>query len=106
MFFRAETVGQGFNMLGRMFGRLFVLSKNEFYKFGLDICDVALIILGLIVVLFISILKEKNISIRDEISKKHIAIRWLIYYLLILSIIILGAYGSSYAPVDPIYADF
>lgn len=106
MFFRAESVSDGFNMLGRMFGKLFVISKNEFYRFGLDMHDVALIIVGLLVVLFISILKEKNINVRDEISKKHIVIRWLIYYLLILSIIILGAYGSSYAPVDPIYADF
>lgn len=106
MFFRADSVSQGFSMLGRMFTRLFVLSKNEFYKFGLDIHDIVLIIVGLLIVLFIGILKEKNISVREEIAKKHIVVRWLIYYLLILSIIILGAYGNNYAPVDPIYADF
>ena len=106
MFFRADSVGQGFNMLKRMFGRLFVLSKNEFYRFGLDMYDVGLIIIGLIIVLFVGILKERNINVREEIEKKHIVIRWIIYYLLILSIIILGAYGSNYAPVDPIYADF
>lgn len=106
LFFRAESVSQGLNMLKRMFTKLFVLSKNEFYRFGLDMYDVILIIIGLLVVLFISILKERNINVREKIEKKHIVIRWLIYYLLILSIIILGAYGNSYAPVDPIYADF
>ena len=106
MFFRADTVSQGFNMLHRMFTKLFILSKNEFYRFGLDIYDIILIIGGLLIVLFIGILKEKNINIREEIAKKHIVVRWLIYYLLILSLIILGAYGNNYAPVDPIYADF
>ena len=106
MFFRADTVRDGLRMLKIMFTKMFVLSKNEFYYFGLDMFDVALIFIGLIVVLVISILKEKNVNVRDEVEKKHIIVRWAIYYLLILSIIVLGAYGPTYAPVDPIYADF
>jgi hypothetical protein len=106
MFFRADTLRDGFNMFKIMITKLFVLSKNEFYKFGLDIFDVTIVIIGLLIVLAISIMKEKNINIREELAKKNIAIRWIIFYLLILSIIILGAYGPGYAPVDPIYADF
>ncbi len=106
MFFRADSVSDGFNMLRIMFTKLFVIGKNEFYLFGLDIFDVVLIVVGLLVVLVISILKEKNISVREKVANKNIAIRWIIYYALILSIIILGAYGPGYAPVDPIYADF
>ena len=106
MFFRADTVRDGLRMLKIMFTKMFVLSKNEFYYFGLDMFDVALIFIGLIVVLVISILKENNVNVRDEVEKKHIIVRWAIYYLLILSIIVLGAYGPTYAPVDPIYADF
>lgn len=106
MFFRAETLKDGFNMLKIMFTKLFVLGKNEFYNFGLDMFDVSLIIIGLLVVLVISILKEKSINIREKIANKNILIRWIIYYILILSIVILGAYGPGYAPVDPIYADF
>lgn len=106
MFFRADTVRDGLRMLKIMFTKMFILSKNEFYYFGLDMFDVALIFIGLIVVLVISILKENNVNVRDEVEKKHIIVRWAIYYLLILSIIVLGAYGPTYAPVDPIYADF
>jgi hypothetical protein len=106
MFFRADTLKDGFNMFKIMVTKLFVLGKNEFYKFGLDMYDVTIVIVGLLIVLAISILKEKNINVREEISKKNIVIRWIIFNLLILSIIILGAYGPGYAPVDPIYADF
>ena len=51
-------------------------------------------------------MKEKNINIRDEISKKNIVIRWIIYYAIIISILIFGAYGVGYRPVDPMYANF
>ncbi len=106
MFFRAETVGQGFGMLIRMFKKIFVLGPNEFSRFGIDYKDFLILIISLITILIISILKEKNINIREKVESKHITIRWLIYYILIFSIIIFGAYGPSYSPVDPIYADF
>ncbi len=106
MFFRAETVGQGFGMLIRMFTRLFVLKSNEIARFGLDFKDFLVIILGIIFVFIIGIMREKKINVREEVSSKNIAIRWLLYYLLIFAIIIFGAYGPSYSPVDPIYADF
>ena len=52
------------------------------------------------------ILREKGIDVRENISKKKLVTRWLIYYALILLILIFGAYGQGYVPVDPIYADF
>ena len=51
-------------------------------------------------------MKEKNIDVREKISSKNIFIRWLIYYCLIFGIIIFGAFGPGYEPVDPMYADF
>ena len=64
------------------------------------------IFVSLIVVFVISLLKEKGHNIREDISKKNIVLRWFLYYLLIFAIIIFGAYGSGYVPVDPMYADF
>ena len=51
-------------------------------------------------------LKEKGINIREKVSKENIVVRWTLYYILILIIIVFGAYGFGYAPVDPIYANF
>ena len=68
--------------------------------------DYVILIIALIVVFIVGVLKEKNINIREVIAKKHISIRWIIYYILIFSILIFGAYGRGYEPIDPIYADF
>ena len=106
LFFRADTVGQGFAMLGRMFSKLTTIGNNDFSRLGLDYKDLLVIIIGLVIVLIVGVLKEKNINIREKIASNHIIIRWLIYYMLIFGTIIFGAYGPSYTPVDPIYADF
>ena len=54
----------------------------------------------------ISILKERGIHIREEVAKKPVVVRWSLYYALILMVIIFGAYGYGYKPVDPLYANF
>ena len=92
-------------MLKRMFS-FKGLTHNELLHLGLDLKDYIILFLAIIFIFIIGILKEKNINIREKISEKHIIVRWLAYYCLIFSIIIFGAYGTGYEPVDPIYADF
>lgn len=105
LFFRAPTLEIGFGMLKRMFTN-FSLGKGELLSLGVDLCDYGVLIFAVIVIFIIGILKEKNVQIRESISQKSIIFRWALYYSLILIIIIFGAYGPGYAPVDPIYADF
>ena len=105
LFFRANNLKSGFGMMKRIFTN-FTLKPKEFLALQLDIHDYIILIIALIFIFIMGILKEKNINIREEISKKNIFVRWLIYYALILSIIVFGAYGTGYIPVDPIYADF
>ncbi len=95
-------------MLKMMFTKIHIstLWNGNLFKLGMDKKDFLIVFLALIVIFIVSILREKNINIRESISKKNIGIRWLIYYALILAIIIFGAYGPGYIPVDPIYADF
>ncbi len=108
LFFRAPTVSAGFGMLKRMFTnfKISALTNGEVFSLGIDKRDCLIIFLALIVVFIIGILRERNINVRESISKKNIFVRWSIYYALILAIIIFGAYGTGYIPVDPIYADF
>ena len=82
------------------------LKNGEFLNLGLDLYDFLVIIGALVVIFVISLLKEKNHNIREEISKKHIVLRWGILYALLFAIVIFGAYGPGYQPAEPIYADF
>ena len=51
-------------------------------------------------------MKEKGINIREKIAKRNIVLRWTIYLILIISVIVFGAYGVGYIPVDPMYANY
>ena len=85
----------------------FALNKDgNLFSIGLDKQDFFIVLFILLVVLIVGILREKGICIREEVSKKHVVLRWLIYYSLILAIVIFGAYGAGYVPVDPMYAEF
>lgn len=105
LIFRADTIKIAFSMLKKLFTD-FSFRFSEIPELGLDFLDYIVLIIALIVVLIVGILREKNISIREKIAERNIGIRWLIYYILIFSIFIFGAYGPGYEPIDPIYADF
>lgn len=105
LIFRAPTVYVAKIMIKKIFTD-FSFKITELSTLGIDFLDFLVLVIALIIVFIISYLKEKNIEIREVISKYNIAIRWTIYFLLIFSIIIFGAYGPGYQPVDPIYADF
>ena len=108
LFFRATTVKAGFEMLGKMFTNFTFNSFKDgtIFKLGMDKNDFIIIAIYTVLVFVISILHEKDISVRKEISKKNIVIRWSIYYFIIFSLILFGAYGINYEAVQPMYANF
>lgn len=105
MFFRCPTLTQGFAMLTRTFSD-FTFSLNEVLTLGIDNRDLSVLILSLALIFVISYLKEKKVNIRACLAAQPLPIRWSLYYALVMSIIIFGAYGTGYIPVAPIYADF
>ena len=65
-----------------------------------------IVIASIIIVFIIGLLREKGLNIREKIASYNIVFRWVIYFALIMFIIIFGAYGPGYTPIDPIYANF
>ena len=108
LFFRAHGLKAGFAMFAKMFKDFTLKSFNDgkILKLGMDIQDFIVIAVFTLIVFIVSILHEKEISVREKISKKNIVIRWIFYYAIIISILMLGAYGTGYTPVDPMYANF
>ncbi len=105
LIFRSPTVDVAMIMIKKIFTS-FNFELSEIATLGLDVLDYIVILIALIIVFIVGILKEKKIFIRGEIAKKPIYFRWAIFYILIFSVIIFGAYGPGYEPVNPIYADF
>ncbi|MDE6659895.1 MAG: MBOAT family protein [Eubacterium sp.] len=108
MFFRALTLTDGFRMFKKLVTEFsFSELKNGYLSaFGVDIKDLIIVGVTLLIVFVVSILNEKGINIRNELLKKNLLIRWAVFIALILFILIFGAYGIGYDPVDPIYANF
>jgi len=108
LFFRANTLTDGFKMFGKMISEFsFESFKNGIIlNIGLDKKDYLLISCFVVLIFIISILKEKGINVREFVAKRNVVIRWGIYYVLIIGIIVFGAYGLGYVPLDPIYANF
>ena len=107
LFFRAHGLMAGLSMFKRIWTdfKLDAFVSGD-YLVGIDSKDLIVVVAGVVFVLIFSILHERCISVREVIAGQKLPVRWLCYYGLILLIIIFGAYGQAYSPVDPIYAGF
>ena len=108
LFFRGHGLNSGLIMFKLLVTRFSVeaFRMENIEKLGIDRQDVAIVGVSLIIVLIISILKERGVQIRETLARQNVVVRWTLIYGLILYIIIFGAYGLGYIPVAPIYANF
>lgn len=79
------------------------LTDGSMYALGMSKRDFIYVLFGCLIVLVVSILKEKNISIRESLANRNIVVRWAVYYGLILLILLLGYTGAAQGFI---YANF
>lgn len=109
LFFRGHGLKSGlimFKMMLTDFSFKSLTDAEMVEALGIDAQDIGIVCVALGIVLIISILKERGVWIRESLAKRPLPVRWTVWYALILFIIIFGAYGLGYIPVDPIYANF
>lgn len=107
MFFRAESVRTGFQMLGSIFTSFhWSVFAESMGNLGMDVFDYWTVALSLCVMLAFGLMKEKEIRIRERFMELPAPVRYAFWYLAVLSIVIFGAYGSGYSITDAIYAKF
>ena len=109
MFFRAHGLRAGLIMFKKIFTDFETVGIADTAltaKLGVDILDMLVVAVTLVFIFAVSIINEKGFCIREGIAKKNIAVRWGLLYTMILFIVVFGAYGPGYIPVDPIYANF
>ena len=108
LFFRGDGLRAGIVMFKKIvtdFSPSSVFSR-EILSWGMDVQDYLIIGVTVLIVLAVSIANEKGISVREKIAKRPLPVRWAIWIFMIMYIVIFGAYGSGYIPLDPIYAGF
>lgn len=108
LFFRANGLRAGLEMFFKMMTHFSfkALSLENISKINLDYLDIIVVLVATAVVFVLSILKEKNVDVTGKLSEKNIVIRWGVVITAIIAIVIFGAYGVEYTPVDPMYANF
>ena len=107
MFFRASTMALGMKMFTNIFVNFNMKGCLSTLPYlGMDVWDYLTVSLAFIVVIIVSVLKEKKYPIRQKFEGMPTAARWGILYALIFAVILLGAYGPGYDAVAMMYAGF
>jgi len=107
LFFRASSLKAGFCMIGQLFVKWNpeVLYDGSILTLGLDIKNIAVLIVSLLILLGVSVLQEKE-SICDRLSRYNIVLRWGILFAGLFVVIIFGSYGPGYDAAEFIYQGF
>ena len=105
MFFRAESVSAGFLMLRKI---IFHFRPSGYFisNLGLGADDFVIVLLGVLLVMIVDVLHEKNILVRERVNALKLPVRWGVWYAAIMFVVIFGAYGAGYTVTDMIYASY
>lgn len=108
LFFRADGLRNGIEMFKKIFREfsLTPIKDGSIFLQGVDKHDCLVIAFTVLIIFVVGVMQEKGIHIRETIAKRNIVIQFVIFYILVMFILIHGAYGLGYIPVDPIYANF
>ncbi|MFY9286661.1 MAG: MBOAT family O-acyltransferase [Tissierellaceae bacterium] len=102
-----RDVPMTFRMFGSMFTNFNVsdLFNGSLLNLGLSFADYIVLLIGLVILTTVSLIQRKG-SVRDRLYKKPAILRYSVYYVLIVSIIVFGAYGVGYDSSQFIYNQF
>ncbi|MDO4477925.1 MAG: MBOAT family O-acyltransferase [Lachnospiraceae bacterium] len=108
LIFRAESLSYAFGMLKKIVTgfTLEAFKNGSAFTHDLDKFDLLVLVVVCVVLLVIGLIKERKIEIRAAIARKPVVVQCAIFLGLLTILLIFGAYGPGYLPLDPIYAGF
>lgn len=95
----------------KMFATIFtkwnwnILFNGSLAGLGLNIYDYSVLILAVLLILYVS-LASRSIDYRELLAAKPLTVRYLSFFVIIISILIFGAYGVGYDSSQFIYSQF
>lgn len=106
--FRATSPKMALYIMGKSISRcsLWQLFDQTVYQYGVSQRQMLMLLFFIIIMVFVDILHEKGIRIREMIGRCVLPVRWGIYLSALFSIILFGVYGIGYDAADFIYMRF
>lgn len=108
-FSRGNSLGDALDMIGCSFKNwrdITFLTDGKLLKLGLDTANWVVLAIFLLVLLYVDLVHERDISFREVIDRQNIIFRWLIYIGAVLVILVFGMYGPQYDAASFIYQGF
>lgn len=107
IFFRAQDAAQAFSLIRRMFVfNPWVLTDGSVSKFGLETADWFILLCAFLVLLTVSLLKERGFRLRESLNRQMLPFRWAVVILAITATLLTGIYGPGYSAAQFIYMQF
>lgn len=107
VFFRADSFRSSIWLLRNSLkiNNFSIFFDNSLLNLGLSSLQCIILFISLIVLLLVSLVKQK-MDIRELLLQQNLIFRWAIWYALIFANIYLGMYGQSHGTINFIYQGF
>lgn len=108
IFFRADSISGALEIIQKIFNEIDFsqINLNYIYTLGLNEKNFLYLVISLLILLAVSICHYNHIHLRPLIKKQQLWLRWMIYYILIFSILTFGILGIAYETSPFIYFQF
>lgn len=107
----APDFNQAMRTIGLFFtGQNFAQGMDQISGLGIDAASFVVILVCTVVIFIVSLIQEKHAedgeNIRTLLDRKPFMVRWLVLFVLIMTIVVFGVYGSGYNAADFVYMQF
>nr|MBQ8253830.1 MBOAT family protein [Lachnospiraceae bacterium] len=108
VFFRADSLKIGVKMMLHMFTGFnpWILFGDKLFALGLGWKEMLVLVLAIVLLYWVGAMQEKGNAVSDRLMKFPLPIRWSVYILAILFIMVFGTYGYGFNAQDFIYGGF
>lgn len=110
VFFRAENIGAAIGIFKQSFAAtgLWRIMGDNLFKYGLNNKNMLLVVILMLMLLVASILEErsKDENIIEIIDRKPVALRFVVAYVLLFTVLLFGTYGPGDPAANFIYEQF
>jgi D-alanyl-lipoteichoic acid acyltransferase DltB (MBOAT superfamily) len=106
--FRADTLIIALSMIKHMFSDFnpWILFDDRIFTLGLEWKEVLVLLIAICILWWVGKFHERGISVSDKIIGMKLPLRWAVYIVAIIGIIIFGTYGYGFNAQDFIYGGF